>query len=77
MKTLADIRRFCTEEREIQIDRLIEGLEEITEFQRGHVQGAIAVYENVIESVRHALKRHECEYLGDRCVLCGETAEAV
>lgn len=77
MKTLHDIRQYCYEEIERATESLINNLEENTPFDNGRYQGYIRAYQEISDEIRHALKHHECKFIEDRCIFCGETAEAV
>jgi hypothetical protein len=80
MKTLHDIQHYCYGEIEWTTERIIDELNEFEDMctaKLHHMNGQLSVYRGLVEEIRSVLKHHECEYLNDRCVLCGETAEAV
>jgi len=79
MKTLKDLQASLIEQKEFTIDRLLSTLDgELGEPSLAACQywnGQYKAFDEVAETVWRVLKHHECEYLNELCVVCGEDEE--
>lgn len=78
MKTLKDVKIYCEEQIESFNDGILEQIRLVGDLNLRILydfKGRIVGYSDILNIIGNALKHHECEYLNDWCVMCGERKE--
>lgn len=71
MRTIDDIKSHCLDERETEIEVLLDGLEDTDKFYIGYAKGRIDALGDLADEIHRNLKYHECEFdKNSECFLC-------